>query len=152
MDVSSFNYWSTCTLRSRSLKYVKSAKASTDVPTTVSQKSPIRHFSLTFPQVPEFISQRRRWLNGSLFASIHSTIFFYKIWTSGQNPIRMLVLQVLELVLLQHDQATSSMSDRIYLQRRPASLHLDLSCQLLPCLFLCEYPKANNRFESLNSD
>ncbi|KAF8140633.1 glycosyltransferase family 2 protein [Boletus edulis] len=60
------------------LKYVKSAKASTDVPTTV----------------PEFISQRRRWLNGSLFASIHSTMFFYKIWTSGQNPIRMLVLQI----------------------------------------------------------
>jgi len=30
------------------LKYVKSAKASTDVPTSV----------------PEFISQRRRWLNG----------------------------------------------------------------------------------------
>ncbi|KAG2044503.1 chitin synthase [Suillus americanus] len=60
------------------LRYVKSAKASTDVPTTV----------------PEFISQRRRWLNGSLFASFHSTIFFYRIWTSGQNPIRMLVLQI----------------------------------------------------------
>ncbi|EGO31066.1 glycosyltransferase family 2 protein [Serpula lacrymans var. lacrymans S7.9] len=60
------------------LKYVKSAKASTDVPTTV----------------PEFISQRRRWLNGSLFASFHSTIFFYRIWTSGQNPIRMFVLQI----------------------------------------------------------
>ncbi|KAG2149535.1 glycosyltransferase family 2 protein [Suillus cothurnatus] len=60
------------------LRYVKSAKASTDVPTSV----------------PEFISQRRRWLNGSLFASIHSTIFFYRIWTSGQNPIRMLVLQI----------------------------------------------------------
>lgn len=59
------------------LKYVKSAKASTDVPTTV----------------PEFISQRRRWLNGSLFATIHSTIFFWKIWTSGQNPFRMLLLQ-----------------------------------------------------------
>lgn len=60
------------------LRYVKSAKAATDVPTTV----------------PEFISQRRRWLNGSLFASFHSTIFFYRIWTSGQNPIRMLVLQI----------------------------------------------------------
>jgi len=60
------------------LKYVKSAKASTDVPTTV----------------PEFISQRRRWLNGSLFASIHSTVFFYKIWTSGQNIIRKFVLQI----------------------------------------------------------
>ncbi|CCM03651.1 uncharacterized protein FIBRA_05795 [Fibroporia radiculosa] len=59
------------------LKYVKSAKASTDVPTTV----------------PEFISQRRRWLNGSLFATIHSTVFFWRIWTSGQNPFRMLLLQ-----------------------------------------------------------
>ncbi|KAF8640859.1 hypothetical protein AX17_000507 [Amanita inopinata Kibby_2008] len=60
------------------LKYVKSAKAATDVPTTV----------------PEFISQRRRWLNGSLFASIHATVFFYKIWTSGQNFFRKIVLQI----------------------------------------------------------
>jgi len=59
------------------LKYVKSAKASTDVPTSV----------------PEFISQRRRWLNGSLFASIHATVFQYRIWTSGQNFFRKLVLQ-----------------------------------------------------------
>ncbi|KAF8665496.1 hypothetical protein AX16_000511 [Volvariella volvacea WC 439] len=60
------------------LKYVKSAKAATDVPTTV----------------PEFISQRRRWLNGSLFASIHATVFFFKIWTSGQNFFRKIVLQL----------------------------------------------------------
>ncbi|EKM84011.1 hypothetical protein AGABI1DRAFT_31788 [Agaricus bisporus var. burnettii JB137-S8] len=59
------------------LKYVKSAKASTDVPTSV----------------PEFISQRRRWLNGSLFASIHATVFFFRIWTSGQNIFRMFLLQ-----------------------------------------------------------
>jgi len=59
------------------LKYVKAAKASTDVPATV----------------PEFISQRRRWLNGSLFASIHATVFFFRIWTSGQNIFRMLLLQ-----------------------------------------------------------
>ncbi|PPQ77008.1 hypothetical protein CVT25_014825 [Psilocybe cyanescens] len=58
------------------LKYVKSAKASTDVPSSV----------------PEFISQRRRWLNGSLFASIHATIeFIYNAiqliftWTSLAN-------------------------------------------------------------------
>lgn len=62
------------------LKYVKSAKAATDVPNTV----------------PEFISQRRRWLNGSLFASVHATVFFWRIWTSGQNPFRMLLLQVCE--------------------------------------------------------
>jgi len=59
------------------LKYVKSAKASTDVPASV----------------PEFISQRRRWLNGSLFASIHATVFFFRIWTSGQNFFRKIVLQ-----------------------------------------------------------
>jgi chitin synthase len=59
------------------LKYVKSAKASTDVPTTV----------------PEFISQRRRWLNGSLFASIHATVFWFRIWTSGQGFFRKLALQ-----------------------------------------------------------
>ncbi|KAG6874429.1 hypothetical protein C0995_015165 [Termitomyces sp. Mi166 len=60
------------------LKYVKSAKAATDVPATV----------------PEFISQRRRWLNGSLFASIHATVFFFRIWTSGQNFFRKIVLQI----------------------------------------------------------
>lgn len=60
------------------LKYVKSAKASTDVPASV----------------PEFISQRRRWLNGSLFASIHATLFFFRIWTSGQGIFRMLLLQI----------------------------------------------------------
>jgi len=60
------------------LRYVKSAKASTDVPTSV----------------PEFISQRRRWLNGSLFAAIHATVFTHRIWTSGHNFLRKIVLQV----------------------------------------------------------
>ncbi|KAI0640023.1 chitin synthase 2 [Trametes polyzona] len=60
------------------LKYVKSAKAATDVPTTV----------------PEFISQRRRWLNGSLFASVHATVFWFRIWTSGQNFFRKIILQI----------------------------------------------------------
>ncbi|KAJ8483166.1 hypothetical protein ONZ51_g4901 [Trametes cubensis] len=59
------------------LKYVKSAKAATDVPTTV----------------PEFISQRRRWLNGSLFASVHATVFWFRIWTSGQGFFRKIALQ-----------------------------------------------------------
>jgi chitin synthase len=59
------------------LQYVKSAKASTDVPTTI----------------PEFISQRRRWLNGSLFAALHATIYMFRIWSSGQGFFRKLVLQ-----------------------------------------------------------
>ncbi|KAK0567387.1 Chitin synthase, class 2 [Tilletia horrida] len=60
------------------LKYVKSAKATTDVP----------------DKVPEFISQRRRWLNGSLFAGIHATLHWYRIWTSGHNFFRKLWLTV----------------------------------------------------------
>jgi chitin synthase len=61
------------------LQYVKSAKAGTDVPA----------------RVPEFISQRRRWLNGSIFASIHSLWSFWRIWTSGHNIIRKIFLQFL---------------------------------------------------------
>lgn len=60
------------------LRYVKSAKASTDVPTTIA----------------EFISQRRRWLNGSLFAALHSTVYMMRIWTSGQGFFRKIILQL----------------------------------------------------------
>lgn len=61
------------------LQYVKSAKAGTDVPATV----------------PEFISQRRRWLNGSYFASLYSLVCFWRIWTSGHNFFRKICLMVL---------------------------------------------------------
>jgi chitin synthase len=44
--------------------------------------------------VPELISQRRRWLNGSLFAAVHATVFWFKIWTSGQNFFRKIFLQI----------------------------------------------------------
>ena len=44
--------------------------------------------------VPEFISQRRRWLNGSLFASVHATVFWFRIWTSGQGFFRKIILQL----------------------------------------------------------
>ena len=60
------------------LRYVKSAKAYTDVP----------------DRVPEFISQRRRWLNGSLFASYYATWHWYRIWSSGQSFGRKLVLML----------------------------------------------------------
>ncbi len=58
------------------LRYVKSSHAATDVP----------------QQVPEFISQRRRWLNGSLFAAIYSLVHFHRIFTSGHGPFRKLLL------------------------------------------------------------
>ncbi|EPQ29010.1 uncharacterized protein PFL1_03300 [Pseudozyma flocculosa PF-1] len=60
------------------LRYVKSAKAFTDVP----------------DRVPELISQRRRWLNGSLFASYYAAWHWYRIYTSGQSFGRKLWLTV----------------------------------------------------------
>lgn len=60
------------------LKYVKAARATTDVPDGVA----------------ELIAQRRRWLNGSLFASIFSLIHFWRIWTSGQGFFRKCALQL----------------------------------------------------------
>ncbi len=49
------------------LHYVKSARAITDVPDGVA----------------ELISQRRRWLNGSFFAAIHSTVKFGYLYRSS---------------------------------------------------------------------
>ena len=42
---------------------------------------------------PDFVSQRRRWLNGSLFAALHATIYMFRIWTTGQSFFRKLNLQ-----------------------------------------------------------
>ncbi|KAJ3100299.1 Chitin synthase, class 2 [Phlyctochytrium bullatum] len=60
------------------LRYVKAAKAETDVPAAV----------------PEFISQRRRWLNGSFFAGIHALSHWYYIFRSGHSMLRKIALCV----------------------------------------------------------
>ncbi|KAI9590938.1 glycosyltransferase family 2 protein [Syncephalis fuscata] len=60
------------------LKYVKSAKAWTDVPDSIG----------------EFISQRRRWLNGSFFAAFYAIFNFFQIYRSGHNILRKLLLTV----------------------------------------------------------
>ncbi|KAF9928600.1 Chitin synthase, class 1 [Linnemannia zychae] len=54
------------------LQYVKSAYGETDVPGTVA----------------EFISQRRRWLNGSFFASVYALVHQMDIWRSDHSTAR----------------------------------------------------------------
>nr|UOP56887.1 putative chitin synthase 3 [Thecaphora frezii] len=58
------------------LQYVKSARGVTDVPDSF----------------PEFISQRRRWLNGSFFAGIYALYHTRQFVRSGHNPWRKCVL------------------------------------------------------------
>lgn len=60
------------------LTYVKASKAETDVPDGIA----------------EFISQRRRWLNGSFAATLYSMMHFGRIYRSGHNLLRMLFLHV----------------------------------------------------------
>lgn len=54
------------------LQYVKSATGETDVPDTVT----------------ELILQRRRWLNGSFFAAIYSTVHFHQFFRSDHSLFR----------------------------------------------------------------
>lgn len=58
------------------LKYVQSAYGETDCPN----------------QLPEFISQRRRWLNGSFFAAVYSIYHFPRIWSTDHSTSRKALL------------------------------------------------------------
>ncbi|KAG8529425.1 uncharacterized protein KY384_006062 [Bacidia gigantensis] len=60
------------------LTYVKASKAETDVP----------------EGAPEFIGQRRRWLNGSFAASIYSLMHFGRMYKSSHNIVRMIFFHV----------------------------------------------------------
>lgn len=44
--------------------------------------------------MPELISQRRRWLNGSFFAAIHSTVKFHYIYRSSHSFMRKFWIHV----------------------------------------------------------
>ncbi|KAK0529402.1 Chitin synthase, class 3 [Tilletia horrida] len=60
------------------LKYVKSARGVTDVPDAL----------------PEFISQRRRWLNGSFFAAVYALYHTRQFTRSGHNVWRKVFLVI----------------------------------------------------------
>lgn len=60
------------------LKYVQSATGETDVPDAV----------------PEFISQRRRWLNGAFFAAVYSLLHFRQIWQTDHSIGRKILLHI----------------------------------------------------------
>ncbi|EHA47318.1 chitin synthase 2 [Pyricularia oryzae 70-15] len=60
------------------LKYVKGCTGETDVPDTV----------------PEFISQRRRWLNGAFFAAIYSLVHFRQLWATDHTVARKVLLHI----------------------------------------------------------
>lgn len=60
------------------LHYCRSAFGETDVP----------------DKLPEFISQRRRWLNGSFFAAVYALWNFFSIWRSGHSWTRTFLLSI----------------------------------------------------------
>ncbi|MCJ1305405.1 Chitin synthase, class 2 [Hypocenomyce scalaris] len=60
------------------LTYVKASKGETDVP----------------EGAPEFIGQRRRWLNGSFAASLYSLMHFGRMYKSGHSIVRMFFFHV----------------------------------------------------------
>ncbi|KAK4232228.1 hypothetical protein QBC38DRAFT_90240 [Podospora fimiseda] len=60
------------------LKYVKGCTGETDVPDTV----------------PEFVSQRRRWLNGAFFAAVYSLVHFKQIWQTDHTIPRKILLHI----------------------------------------------------------
>lgn len=44
--------------------------------------------------VPEFISQRRRWLNGAFFAAVYSLLHFRQIWSTDHTIARKILLHI----------------------------------------------------------
>ncbi len=44
--------------------------------------------------MPEFISQRRRWLNGAFFAAVYSLVHFRQLWATDHSVARKILLHI----------------------------------------------------------
>jgi len=76
------------------LKYVKAATGETDVPGKLSRAQIIPVTNRNLDTVPEFISQRRRWLNGAFFAAVYSLLHFKQIWATDHTLGRKILLHI----------------------------------------------------------
>jgi chitin synthase len=78
------------------LKFVKSAVGETDVPGNCHPSViPPTVTNFLFPgDVPEFVSQRRRWLNGAFFAAVYSLTHFRQIWRTDHTITRKILLHI----------------------------------------------------------
>ena len=60
--------------------------------------------NVEYSKVPELISQRRRWLNGSFFAAVHSVVHFHYLYRSSHGFGRKawihveLIYQIINLI------------------------------------------------------
>jgi chitin synthase len=75
------------------LKYVKAATGETDVPGKFPSPYP-QLVLIRADTVPEFISQRRRWLNGAFFAAVYSLLHFKQVWATDHTIWRKILLHI----------------------------------------------------------
>jgi chitin synthase len=54
----------------------------------------VRYTKKLAEAVPEFISQRRRWLNGAFFAAVYSLLHFKQIWSTDHTIFRKVLLHI----------------------------------------------------------
>lgn len=77
------------------LKFVKSAVGETDVPGMIMPILFLLRIKLIcLDSVPEFISQRRRWLNGAFFACVYSLVNFRQVWETDHTLTRKILLHI----------------------------------------------------------
>ena len=140
-----------------SLKYVKSAKASTDVPSTVSLTAPVLFLGSQLRLTSNILTSGSRiYLSTSTLAKrlplcldSRYSIFlqnldirpklFPKNFPPGiyiSYPISI-SWRVNHVAHFWNSTCLFSLAG-IHLQRRATRVHLDITCKLLPCLLLCE--------------